>query len=196
MWESRNSPFFPQREYGYDVTTAPAQVENIQVMADAAPSARFTPHTFSPFSQFGEGVAADVDFDAVQELANGKSESEVLVQPNGTMEDALWTLVKQNGEVMVYTFGTSDELAKAMNGHVAHVYASTHDGLEVQLLPLRLFKNADQVDTPGMSGATLNPPTIPQAQVYYYQFNTATPAGTGFPTDVIISGSVPSQSER
>jgi len=179
MWESRYSPFVPQREYAYEVTTAPAQVEVVQSMEEpsqtmAAPSVEVAPsvRTFSPFSQFGENVAADVDFDAVRELANGKSDSEVLVQPNGTMEDRLWTLVKQNGEVMVYTFGTSDELAKAMNGRTAHVYASTHEGLEEQLLPLRLFKNADQVDTPGRSGATLNPVVVPQAQVFYYQVDT------------------------
>lgn len=202
MWESRSNPLFPQQSYAYEVTTAPAQVENIQVMAEPSLNASSTARTFSPFSQFGENVAADVDFDSVRELANGKAADEVLVQPNGTMEDSLWTLVKQNGEVMVYTFGTEEELAKALNGRPAHLYASTHDGLEEELLPLRLFKNAEQVDIPGKSGANLNLATVPGAQVFIYSIDSAdnvythTPADPGASVNTfILNGSASSRSQ-
>ena len=63
---------------------------------------------------------------------------------------------------------TDTELAKAINGHVAHVYASMHDGLQQELLPLRLFKNAELVDTPGQSGADLNPTVMQGAWTVYY----------------------------
>ena len=168
MWESRNSPLFPQRDYAYEGMMAPVPEA---VPAMATPSINVsTVRTFIPFSQFDENVAADVEFDSVRELANGRSESAVLVQPNGTLEDKLWTLVKQNGDVMVYTFGTSDELAKARNGQAAHVYASMHEGLDEELLSLRLFKNAELVDIPDMSGAALNPVTSevsPGAKVHF-----------------------------
>ncbi|MCW3055165.1 MAG: hypothetical protein JWN14_4335 [Chthonomonadales bacterium] len=194
MWESRNSSFFAPHEYVYETTPTPMQTEVVQTMdeptqAMATPSVEVTTSVgmFSPFSQFGENALADAEFDSVQELANGKSESEILARPNGIFEDRLWTLVKQNGEVMVYTFGTSDEIAKAMNGRTAHVFASPHEGLDEELLPLRLFKNSEQVDTPGRSGALLNLATVPGAQVYYYMIDSADTDTVYFPRNIIVT---------
>ena len=163
MWESRNSPLFLPRDFA--VETMPAETmpaQEVQVTPSVGmttPSVEVTTTAnaqFLAFSLFGENEAADCDFDSLRDLANGKSGADVLVQPNGTGEDKLWTIVKQNGEVQVFAFGTSDELAKAINGHSAHLYASQHEGLQEQLLPLRLFKNAEVVDTPGQAGADLN----------------------------------------
>lgn len=152
MWMDSSRPLYGPSEFMVETTPAiPTQVE----ISPAAPAVTVTSQ-FRAFSQFDEGEAADCDFDSLRALANGKSETETMVQNNGTREDALWTIVKQDGEVKVYVFGTNTEIAKAMNGHEAHLFASTHDGLEEQLVPARLFKNALLVDTPGSSGATLN----------------------------------------
>ncbi len=169
MWESRNSPLFMTRDFAADtVSPSPTFLETQPVTEELSQPMMTTsePAQFRPFSQFGENEAADCDLDAVRAMANGKSTDSVLVQPNGTGEDSLWTLFKKDGDVLVYAFGTSEELAKAVNGRAAHLYASQHDGLEQELLPLRLFKNAQLVDTPGYAGADLNPevPEIPIGQ--------------------------------
>jgi len=179
MWESQNSPLFPQRDYSYEVTTTPAQIDNVQVMAAPTVDANPTVLFYSPFSQFGENDLAAADFDSVRELANGKSESDILVQPNENIRDAveidrLWTLVKRNGETMVCAFGTSDEFALAMNGSTAHVYAAAHDGLQEYFLPLRLFKNAEHVDTPGMSGAELNSSPFADGKPNHWAYQAVT----------------------
>jgi hypothetical protein len=162
MWESRNSPLFPPRDFVFEgtpaapeaveVTEVPSQVMSTPAVVDVAPAEV----QFRPFSQFGENDLAACDLDSLREMANGKSASEVLAQPN-IENDKLWTLVKQNGDVLVYAYGTPDELAAAINGHPAHLYASQHEGLLELQLPLRLFKTAELVDTPGRSGADLNP---------------------------------------
>lgn len=164
-WESRRNPYYLPNAVVVE-SPAPASQDTtvdhrsynpmplVLDAPDAAPTP--TPGQFRPFAQFGENEDADCDFDSLRELANGKSEAEVLVQPNGTREDKLWTIEKRGGEVMVYAFADADETAKAMNGHTTHVYASQQDGVQVQLLPLRLFKNAELVDIPGKSGANLN----------------------------------------
>lgn len=164
MWESRNSPLFLPRDFAGESTPAPPGIETeLNQDAPAVVVTTSAPAQFRAFSRFGESEPADCDFDSVRDMANGKSAADVLVQSNGTGEDSLWTLIKQNGNVLVYAFGTSDELAKAINGHPAHVYASQHEGLQEELLPLRLFKDAQQTDTPGQSGADLN--SSPSADV-------------------------------
>lgn len=134
------------------VETTPSVPTQIAVSAPAGT----TPERFRPFSEYDEGEVAACDFDSLHELANGKGSNRVLVQPNDTSEDRLWAIVKQDGEVKVYAYGTGTEFARAMNGHEAHLFASNHEGLEERLVPLRLFQQAQLVDTPGQSGARLN----------------------------------------
>jgi hypothetical protein len=168
MWENRHSPFSLPREYdAYSVSRA-YRSPMAEVTPDIAPAmidvTTTAPAPFRPFAQFEDNERADIDFQSLRDLANGKSGAEVLVQPNGTEEDKLWTVVKHDGEVLVFAYATFDETAKALNGHAAHVYASEQEGTQVQLLPLRLFQNAELVDIPGQSGANLNAPGTPQQQ--------------------------------
>lgn len=163
MWESRNSPLFLPQDFVVETmpaSPAPAQVTIETQSASEMPGVEIPSSAdaqFRAFSQFDENDMAACDLDSVRDLANGKSEADVVVRGDGPQEDRLWGLVKQSGAVNVYAFGTATELTKAINGHAAHVYASPHPGMQELLLPLRLFKNAELVDTPGQSGANLNP---------------------------------------
>ena len=166
VWESRNNPLYLPYEAVETATPAPYQTAiesqpstaetpatEANAAAEVTPSA---PSPYLPLDQFEENKIADCDFASLHALANGKSPSDVLVTALGPQEDKLWGIKKQNGEVMVYVFATRDDTLTAMNGHPAHVYASLHPGLTEQLLPLRLFKTAAFVDTPGQAGADLN----------------------------------------
>lgn len=158
-WESRISPQFLPGDYTLEATS-PYPIAPETVTVTDTPSADVTPATpvqFRAFNQFGEYEKADCDFDSLRDLADGKSASNVMVQTYESGQDKLWTLEKRDGDVLVYAFATVDDFAKAMNGHTAHIFVSFHQGLQEQLLPLRLFKNAELVDIPGQSGATLNP---------------------------------------
>jgi hypothetical protein len=159
-WESRNNPLFLSGQYAVD--TAPASQDMMTALQTPAPDvATSAPVQFRAFGGFGEYEKADCDFDSLRDLANGKSGSEIMVQANGTTNsDKLWTIEKRDGEVSVYAFAAVEEFAKVMNGHAAHIYASSHDGLQEMLLPLQMFKNAELLDIPGQSGAALNP-TVP-----------------------------------
>ncbi len=152
MWENRHSPFS-----AYSISPAD-RIPMTETTPDIAPPVVEVTTTapFRPFAQFEDNERADCDFQSLRDLANGKSGAEVLVQPNGTGEDKLWTVVKHDGEVLVFAYATLDETAKAMNGHAAHVYASEQEGTQEQLLPLRLLQNAELMDIPGQSGANLN----------------------------------------
>lgn len=163
-WENRNSPLYLPREFAtVDVSTMPAtegampMAVTVETTQAAAPAQ--TVSAFTPLSRFGENDKVDCEFTSLRDLAGGKSQEHVLVQANGSggTEDRekLWTLIKQQGEVMVYAYGPVEEIAKAMNGYPAHVYASQHGRMKEQLLPLHLFKGAEQVDIPGASGAML-----------------------------------------
>ncbi len=162
IWENRRNPYFltpfpmsaPASPMPDQATmTTPAIQEPLpEIQMPAGNSA-----LLRPFSEFSDGERADCEFGSLRQLASGRSAAEVLVRSFGTSDDRLWTVEKHSGEVQVHAFAAIEEKEAALNGYPAHVYASPHQGLEEQLLPLSAFDNAQQVDMPGHSGALLNP---------------------------------------
>jgi hypothetical protein len=159
IWQSRNNPLYLPHEFASDfaapLPSMPAMEETTP--AQIMPTAEMPrPAQYRAFDQFGEGEPADSDLQALSALANGRSPSDVLVQNVGTVEDRLWRIFKRSGDVLVYAFATPDAVMGALNGFPAEVYASPHEGLQGQLLPLRLFQHAEPTNVPGRSGAILN----------------------------------------
>ena len=157
-WENRHNPYYLPNVAIAESSVAEERMSAPETVIETTPDAPLVAPHFRPFAQCGQGELADCDFQSLRDLANGKSESEVLVQPNGTNDHKLWTLHKLGNSVFVYVYTNDDERAKAMSGQPVHVYASPQDGMETLLVPLYEFKNAELVDIPGKPGANLNVP--------------------------------------